>query len=141
MNLPDNWQDYSSGNTITFAPEGAYGNQGVTHGVMIGTAQASNRNLQVSAQDYVSALLQDQGNSYLRQADDFVRGTISGRNAVSTSLVGRSPITGQNEVVNIYVTQLRDGNLLYVATVAPQNAVSSYNRAFTTVIRSLQVND
>ena len=56
---------------MTFAPEGAFGDQGITRGVMIGLGQSSGGNLQQSTQDYVDGLVQS--NSYLRQQSGFQR--------------------------------------------------------------------
>jgi Zn-dependent protease with chaperone function len=139
VQVPDNWREFSEGSSVTFAPEGAYGNNGITHGVMIGVVQANANNLRTATQTYVSELLQ--GNDYLRQQGASARGTIDGRNALSTTLAGRSPVTGQTEVVTIYTTLLRDGSLMYVSTVAPQAESGSYSRAFSSMIGSLRIND
>ncbi|NOT48981.1 MAG: M48 family metalloprotease, partial [Acidobacteria bacterium] len=34
-NVPGNWREFSGQSGVTFAPEGAYGDQGITHGVMV----------------------------------------------------------------------------------------------------------
>ncbi|MDQ4123937.1 MAG: M48 family metallopeptidase [Acidobacteriota bacterium] len=138
LSVPENWRQISQGESATFAPEGAYGNEGITHGAMIGVAQGGG-NLQTATRNYISELLQS--NNYLRQQGGSQRGTIDGRDAIATTLAGRSPVTGQTEVVTIYTTFLRDGSLMYVATVAPQGESGTYNRAFSQIINSLQIND
>ncbi len=139
LSIPDNWRQVSQGESATFAPEGAYGNEGITHGAMIGVAQSSGGNLQTATRNYISDLLQN--NNYLRLQGGSQRGTLDGRDALATTLAGRSPITGQTEVVTIYTTFLRDGSLMYVAMVAPQGESGTYNQAFSQMIRSLQIND
>ncbi|HEX9927849.1 MAG TPA: M48 family metallopeptidase [Pyrinomonadaceae bacterium] len=139
VQVPENWREFGEGSSITFAPQGAYGNNGITHGAMIGVVQANANNLRTATQSYVSELLQ--GNDYLRQQGASARGTIDGRNALSTTLAGRSPVTGQTEVVTIYTTLLRDGSMMYVSTVAPQAESGSYSRAFSSMIGSLRIND
>lgn len=139
LSVPENWQQVSQGDSATFAPEGGYGSEGITHGAMIGVAQGGN-NLQTATRNYISGLLQAQGNDYLRQ-NGSQRGTIDGREAIATTLTGRSPITGQTEVVTIYTALLRDGSLMYFAAVAPQSEAGTYNRAFNQMIRSLRIND
>jgi Zn-dependent protease with chaperone function len=139
VQVPDNWREFSEGSSVTFAPEGAYGNNGITHGAMIGVAQANGNNLRTATQSYISELLQ--GNDYLRQQGASARGMIDGRNALSTTLAGRSPVTGQTEVVTVYTTLLRDGSLMYVSAVAPQAESGSYSRAFGSMIGSLRIND
>ncbi len=134
VNVPNNWQILEDQTTVTFAPQGAYGNNGITHGVMIGVVQTQNNDLARSTEDYINGLLQS--NNYLRQQFEFSRTTIARRNAYATVLSGRSPVTGRTEVVNIYTTQLSNGSLMYVAAVAPQDESSRYNSAFRNVIRS-----
>ena len=139
VDVPDNWREFASQGSVMLAPEGAYGNEGITHGAMIGVSQTQSRNLQSATDEYVSGILQ--GNNYLRQQNNYTRGTLSGRTALSTTLAGRSPVTGQTEVVTIYSTLMSDGSLFYVATVVPQQDANRYSRVFNTMIRSLQIND
>lgn len=139
VNIPDNWQEFANGSDITFAPEGAYGADGITHGAMIGVVQSNNQNLRTATQTYINDLLQ--GNTYLRQSGGYSNANLDGRSALAAKLTGTSPITGQGEVVTVYTTQMSDGTLLYLATVAPNNAASSYSRAFQSLINSLQIND
>jgi len=139
VNVPGNWRELSGGNnSVTFAPEGGYGNQGITHGVMIGVEQASNSNLQQASEAYVNALVQN--NPYLRQQSGFRRSVMGGNNALAIVLGGRSSVTNQNEIVTVYTTLMRDGNLLYFITVSPQNESGTYNSVFGNILRSLQLN-
>jgi hypothetical protein len=139
INYPSNWRAMEAQNSVWFAPEGAYGNSGITHGAMIGIAQTRSRDLGQATQEYVSGLLQS--NSYLRQQSGYSRTSIGNRQAYATVLAGRSPITGETEVVTVYTTQLRTGQLFYAATVAPQNEASRYNYAFRNMLNSLRLND
>jgi Zn-dependent protease with chaperone function len=139
INVPGNWRELSGGeSSIMFAPEGAYGQQGITHGVMVGLAPASGRNFQQSTDEYIRGLLQN--NPYLRQQTNYRRGSLGGREALAMQLAGRSDVTGRNEIVTVYTTQMRDGNLFYFITIAPQNEANTYNNAFNTIMRSLQLN-
>ncbi|MGI8543285.1 MAG: M48 family metalloprotease [Aridibacter sp.] len=137
VNVPVNWQEFPMENEVWFAPNGAYGNQGITHGALIGVTQ-TRTNLEAATEDYVNGITQV--NNYLRQTQGFSRTSISGRRAYATQLAGRSPITGQTEIVTIYTTQLRDGNLFYMVAVAPQNDYSRYNSTFSNMIRSIRLN-
>jgi hypothetical protein len=140
--IPSNWRQLGGDqNSVTYAPEGAYGSQGITHGVMFGTDREQYTDLQRAAQQYVSDLLQAPGNSYLRQQSGLARTTIAGRNAMRTTLSGRSPITGRVETVFIVVTMLRSGDLFYIAEVAPSDEWDTYRPAFENINRSLQIND
>ena len=141
MNVPNNWREFPTQSSVWFAPEGGYGNQGITHGAMIGMVQTRNNNLQQATQDYVNGLMQTEGNNYLRQSTNYTRTTLAGRNAYATTLSGRSPLTNRNEVVSIVTTQLRNGNLFYVIAVAPEDEASNYNYAFRNMIRSIRLAD
>jgi hypothetical protein len=105
---------------------------------MVGIAPASGRNFQQSTDEYIRGLLQS--NPYLRQQTNYRRGSLGGREALAMQLAGRSDVTGRNEIVTVYTTQMRDGNLFYFITIAPQNEAGTYNNAFSTIMRSLQLN-
>jgi len=138
VNVPSNWREFSSGPQVTFAPEGAYGENGITHGVMMGVTQGNSGNLNQSAQDYISGLLQ--ANPYLRQQSGMQRTNLSGRTAYAAALSGRSPVTGREENVTVYVTQLQSGEIFWIATVAPSDESYEYNAAFRGVLSSLRLN-
>jgi beta-barrel assembly-enhancing protease len=137
VNVPSNWRDFTGGDSVQFAPEGAFGDQGITHGALIGVYQGRNREIGRDSEDYLSGVLQ--ANSYLRQRGGFSRTTVGGRDGYTAMLSGTSPITGRSEVVTIYTTQLRTGDLLYIATVAPENENSSYSYAFRSMLGSLRL--
>jgi Zn-dependent protease with chaperone function len=140
--IPSNWRQLGGDqNSATYAPEGAYGSQGITHGVMFGTDREQYTDLQRASQQYVNDLLQAASNSYLRQQTGFARTTIAGRNALRTTLSGRSPVTGRVENVFIVTTMLRSGDIFYMAEVAPSDDWNTYRPAFDNIIRSLQLND
>lgn len=139
MNVPSNWQEFSGQSDVTFAPEGAYGNQGITHGAMIGLYRARGGSFDQATQDYLNGLIQ--ANSYLRQQSGFSRTNVAGRQAYATMLAGRSPVTGRNETVTIYTIPMRSGDLLYIAAVAPSDEANRYNSAFRTMVSSVRLND
>jgi Zn-dependent protease with chaperone function len=138
--VPSNWRQIGGDqNSVSYAPEGAYGSQGITHGVMFSVAQSQYNDLQNASRDVVNALVQGE-NNYLRQATGFQRSTLGGRQALATTLTGRSPLTGRNERVTIVTTQLGNGQVFYMAAVSPQNEYANYQRAFNDILRSLQLN-
>jgi Zn-dependent protease with chaperone function len=137
--VPQNWRQLSGDqSSVSYAPEGAYGAQGITHGVMFSVAQANSNDLQSAAQEVVQGLMQQ--NNYLRQATGFQRTTVGGRAGLATTLTGRSPITGQSERVTIVVTPLGNGQVFYMAAVSPQSEYTTYQRTFNDILRSLQLN-
>jgi hypothetical protein len=138
--VPSNWRQIGGDQTsVSYAPEGAYGSQGITHGVIFSLAQSQDNDLQSASRDVVNSLVQG-GNSYLRQTTQFQRTTLGGRNALATTLSGRSPLTGRNERVTIVTTQLGNGQVFYMAAVSPQDEYGNYQRAFNDILRSLQLN-
>ncbi len=139
VNVPNNWQTLEEQSQVWFAPQGAYGKDGITHGAMVGVTKAQSNDLAQATEAYVNGLLQ--ANSYLRQRNNYTRGTISGRTAYSTILEGRSPVTNRNETVTIYAAQLRNGDLFYVAAVSPSDESARYNSAFRSMISSIRLSD
>lgn len=138
VSIPDNWQEIGGSSGVQFAPEGAYGNDGITRGVMVGIASGSG-NLSSDSQSYVSEILS--GNNYLRQTNGLARTTVANRQGYQTVLSGRSPITGRNEIVTVYTTQTRNGQLLYIATVVPENESYYYSSTFRNVLNSIRFTD
>jgi beta-barrel assembly-enhancing protease len=138
MSVPDNWREFSSSDQVTFSPDGGFGDEGVTHGAMVGLIQANSRNGYEATQNYVDTLLQS--NTYLRQRGSILNTTISGRSGNVVQLAGRSTVTGETELVTVYTTLLPNGILVYVATVVPQNESPNYENAFRTMINSLRLN-
>jgi len=139
INVPSNWQELSGQGDVTFAPEGAFGNQGITHGAMVGLHQSRGGTLAQATQDYISGIVQ--ANAYLRQQGASSRATVSGRQSYVTTLTGRSPVTGRNETVTVYTVPMRSGDMLYIAAVAPSDDAYRYNSAFRTMVNSIRLND
>jgi hypothetical protein len=143
VSVPENWQEMGGGNSITYAPAGAYGTvQGqpiFTHGAMVGVTNSQGGSLRNATDQFINGLMQS--NNYLRRNSGYQRATIGGNAGLVMQLSGRSPVTGQNEVVNVYTTPLRDGNLFYVIGVAPQQEYGTYQNTFQNIVRSLRLND
>lgn len=138
--VPNNWREFPSQNEIWFAPDGAYGDQGITHGAIIGIQQGSgNRNFQQEFDTFVKGLMQ--GNTYLQAQTNYANTTLNGRSGLAIQLGGRSPVTGRNEIVTVYGTQTNNGGLFYVITVAPQDQVNSYQNAFRNILRTVRLSE
>jgi len=141
ISVPNNWQRFEEGNSVTFAPRGAFGDyrgQSVfTHGTITGIVSAGSNNLEDASDRYIGALMQNNG--YLQPQGRYQRGTIDGRQALSIRLAGRSPVTGQTEIVTVHTAMLRNGTLFYMVNVAPNGDYSLYDQALSTVLRSVQL--
>jgi hypothetical protein len=138
VDVPSNWKQFPGQSDIWFAPEGAYGKDGITHGATIGLYKSQKRDLAGATEEYVNGILQ--ANTYLRQSTGYSSFTLDGRTAYATRLSGRSPVTGQNEYAMIYTTQLRNGDLMYIVGVASQSDSYRYNRVFNNMVRSIEIN-
>lgn len=142
VSVPANWREIPSGDSVWFAPEGAYGSfegQAIfTHGVSLGVTQVQARNLQQSTQQFLNGLAQSNPN--LRQSTGLQRTTFAGRNAFTTTLSNLNRATGQTEAVTVITTQTRNGDLFYMIAVAPQNEYGTYQSAFRNILRSIQLN-
>lgn len=139
FSAPSNWETFSGQTEIWLAPRGAYGDDGITHGALVGTFKSQSRDLATVTDEYVKNILQS--NSYLRQNGGYTRTTMAGRSAYSTVLSGTSPITRNVEVTTIYTAMLSDGQMLYLITVAPQNEQRYYTTAFRNLVRSVKISD
>jgi len=143
VSVPDNWRELSSGESVWFAPEGAYGQyQGqavFTHGVNFGVGNTQSRGLQQATTEFLNSL--GVGNGNLRQRSNLQRTTLAGRTALTTTLSNVNEATGQSEEVTVITTQLRNGQLFYMIAVAPQSESGYYRNAFGGVLRSVQFND
>src|SRR6202008_4740658 len=99
------WREFGAASSVTFAPDGAYGTQGgqsvFTHGMIAGIIEnASSTDLRTASDQYISGVLQ--GNGYLQTNGNYQRGRLDNRDALRRRLVGNSPITNQNEIVDVY---------------------------------------
>lgn len=136
--VPDNWREFGGQNGAQFAPEGAYGDQGITHGLMIGIYPGSNGTLRADTEAYVNETLQ--GNQYLRAQNRLTSRNLAGRQGLTVQLAGQSPVTGNTEIVNIFTTRMRDGSLFYAVTVVPSNEANGYSGTFRNVLGSIELN-
>ncbi len=136
VNVPQNWREFGSQDNVQFAPEGAYGSQGLTHGTMLGIYPDQSGNLERASENYLNVILQN--NPYLTQRSRIARTTVGGRQAYTTLLSGTSPITRQSELVTVFVVQLRDGNTIYIANVVPEREFYAYNNTFRNLLDSIR---
>lgn len=137
--VPNNWRQIGDGSSVWFAPEGGYGQQNgqpvFTHGANFGVAQTNSTNLQRATQELINSLAQ--GNNSLRSGGS-QRTTMSGRNALFTTLTNVNEATGRPESVRLVTTRLNNGQVFYMVAVAPQNE-RNFESAFETILRSVRI--
>jgi Zn-dependent protease with chaperone function len=143
IDVPSNWRELQGNNSVTFAPEGGYGNyQGqsvFTHGLQVGMEGTNTGNLRTATNQLIQALAQS--NPSLRQSGGFSNVRIAGRNGLATVLTNVSDVTRQQERIALYTTQLNDGSLFFVVGVAPAREFNGYQSIFNRSVQSLQLND
>jgi Tfp pilus assembly protein PilX len=77
----------------------------------------------------------------MRPQSDYIQGSVAGREALGMTLSNLNEVTGRTEIVIVYTSMLRNGNLFYMISVAPQNEYNNYEAVFQNVLRSIQLND
>ena len=141
--VPSNWRELQGNNSVTFAPEGGYGDyQGqsvFTHGLQVGMEGNSARDLRTGTNELVRGLAQS--NPQLRQSGGYTNVTVGGRPGLATVLSNVSDVTRQQERIALYTTQLNDGSLFFVVGVAPAQEFNAYRQIFNRSVQSLQLND
>ena len=128
---------------MTFAPDGAYreiqGQFVFTHGIQVGAMRAQSNSLRTATDELIRTL--GQGNQSLRRNGGYQRETLGRRDALAATLTNVSELTGRPELVTIYTTMLRSGELFYLIAVAPQDEMQDYQRTFMAVLGTVSVND
>ena len=136
LGVPDNWREFRGETSLTYVPEGAYGDKGLTHGVLFGTERVASSNLGDATQQYLESLLQ--GNPYLRQQSSSQSARVGGRSGLATRLAGRSPVTGRTELVTVLTSPAGNGELFYFASIVPEEESRNYNPVFQRILDSLR---
>jgi beta-barrel assembly-enhancing protease len=141
--VPSNWRERPASSSVTFAPDGAFGQingQPVfTHGIEVGLARNQSRDLRSASEALLESLAGS--NPQLRQRSEWLATNISGRRGLQTTLQNVSEANGRPESIVLITTQTRDGNLFYTIAVAPQDEVRTYEPAFQQVVRSIRLNE
>jgi beta-barrel assembly-enhancing protease len=141
VSVPANWQEIQSNNSVTFAPNGAYGQANgqtvFTHGVEFGMGRNETHDLQTATDELIQSLAR--GNPGLGRPSDYDRVNVARRNGLRTVLRNRSEVTGQDEAIQLVTTLMQDGNLFYAIGVAPGSEFPSYQRVFDRIVGSLQL--
>lgn len=139
ISVPENWFQYDAGGqSIFFAPAGAYGEQGITHGIMFGVHQEPQaKDGQAVILAFVQNLLKN--NAYLQVQGRPSQATLGGRSAGRLTLAGLSPVTRRNENVTLYLKLISEDTVFYLLAVVPENESAAYQPAFTKITDSLRL--
>jgi len=137
VSVPSNWRELSNNNTVTFAPDGGYGEGVFTHGIQLGLARHESHDLQAATDELVQSLAEQ--NPHLGRPSAYDRITIDGRRGLRTTLANSSD--GHPERIAVFSAVLRNGNLFYAVAVAPEDQFDSYRGVFERVVSSLRIKD
>jgi beta-barrel assembly-enhancing protease len=143
--VPRNWQQVTGQDSVTFVPAGAQysgqgGQSGFTHGLQIGVMTPRSASHQDATEELIEGVAR--ANPQMRrQGRGYTRDSIGGRAALTTALRNVSQVTGNTELVTISTVPLRDGSLLYMIGVAPQEEAGTYEPVFRRVKDSAQLQD
>jgi hypothetical protein len=137
VSVPSNWRQWSSSNTVTFAPENAYGEGIFTHGIELGLARNESHDLQGATDELIQSLARQ--NPDLGRPAGYDRIAIDGLRGLKTTLSNTSG--GNRERIAVFSTLLRNGNLFYAVAVAPDDQYGSYRGVFDRVVASLRLNE
>ncbi|MBK7993675.1 MAG: M48 family metalloprotease [Blastocatellia bacterium] len=142
--VPENWRELKDQNSVTFAPEGAYGEVSqrfiFTHGVLAGITRTNGEvNFKQASSEFIQAL--QQNNPNLRQQGQLQRTTVNGRRGFIANFTNVSDVTGKTESVTIITARLNNGDMFYLIPVSPQAESRNYQRAFQQIISSIQLSD
>ena len=135
LGVPSNWRELSSENTVTYAPEGAYGDGVFTHGVQVGIMRNERHGLEEATNELLASLAQS--NPQLARAGNPTRGTLGGRQALRVQLANVSDVTGRERLA-LYTAQMEDGSLFYLIGVAPEGEFGSYQSVIERVAASVR---
>jgi hypothetical protein len=143
ISVPANWLELPGNTTVTFAPQGGYGDyQGqnvFTHGLEVGTNRNESHDLRTATDELIASLTQS--NPQLQGRSNYNSISIAGRGGLHTVLNNISDVTRRQEQIELFTAQLNDGSLFYVIGVAPTTEFGSYQRVFSQVVRSIQLNN
>jgi predicted Zn-dependent protease len=144
VSVPDNWQQYDSGNTVVLAPEGGYyqsgnNNTNFTHGLQAGLIRSETHSLEQGTDELVDNFTR--ANPDMRMQGSYRRERVGGRNALTVNFTNSNAETGEREMIMMTTMQLGDGSLLYTIGVAPDYEFNRYQPAFQRARSSLRVND
>ena len=143
VTVPANWAQINTGEGgVTYAPDGGYlesnGRSAFTHGVQFGVAQGASGNLQRDTEQLLQGFARNNPNLRARGSR---RESVGGRTGLTTVLSNTSDVTGRPELVAVSTAQLRNGNMLFLIAVAPEDESGDYEAAFRRVRQSLQITD
>jgi hypothetical protein len=144
INYPDNWRVFGDQNSaVTIAPSNGVSQDAVAYGVMISGYQPEGQpSLDEATHQLVASLRQSNPDMKTIGQDDDIR--VNGVSGKSVDLVGTSPIKGEgNKPVSerdwLVSFQRKDGSLLYLVFIAPDQDFPNLRPTYEELLKSLRL--
>ena len=140
---PDNWEVFEQGTAVAIAPRGGISGEAIAYGALLSAFDPyEGEQGRVTLSEATTQLIEQlhQSNPGMRViSGSRHRQRLSDAPAESVTLIGRSPVRGENEM-DWLVTALRpDGTLWYVVFIAPERDFSVMRSTFERMLDSLQL--
>ena len=143
ISYPENWQVFGDQNSaVTIAPSNGVTQNAVAYGVMISSYQPEDSNATLDQATHALLASLRQSNPDLRQIgnDETIR--VNGVAGKSVDLIGTSPLqdsSGHTAQERDWLVAMkhRDGMLLYLVFIAPNNDFGTLRPTFEGMLRSL----
>jgi beta-barrel assembly-enhancing protease len=143
ISYPSNWQ--ASGNqnsTVTIAPQAGVSQGAIAYGVIVGAAQdQSASSLDQAMRDLIQNL--QQSNRGMQVSGNLGNIQVSGAQGRSVNLTSTSPIQQNGKALMerdwLVALPRRQGGLLYVVFIAPQNQFGQLSPTYKKMLNSLQL--
>jgi hypothetical protein len=145
VSYPENWRVMGDQNSaVTIAPSDGLTQNAVAYGVMISTYEPEDpsSSLDQDTHDLLASLRQS--NPDLRQIGNDENIRVNGAAGKSIDLIGTSPVQENGRPARerdwLVSVNRRDGSLLYLVFIAPDNQFDSMRPTFEQVLKSLRLN-
>jgi Zn-dependent protease with chaperone function len=145
ISYPENWQVFGDQNSaVTIAPANGVSQNAVAYGVMINDYQPENSGASLDEATHALLASLRQSNPGLREIGNDENIRVNGIAGKSVDLIGTSPIQDSSghavqERDWLVAVKRRDGNLLYLVFIAPNNDFASLRPSFEQMLRSLSL--
>jgi len=140
VSYPDNWKEYESDQSISFAPDGGANSSGLAYGFIMSIfTPRSNGYSSVGLQEATNQLIESLrgSNPDMRVSREQGSIRVGGKNALSKILSNNSPAGGRER--DWLVTVMLPDGLLYFVFVAPEAEFSEYQQTFQQILNSVRL--
>jgi hypothetical protein len=146
MNFPSSWQVSDATNAgATLAPAGGFGAFGLVYGAVVGTVQTSSAIMDADSLANATAQLAQQlsqQNGGLQQVGALQSVRLSGQNANTLELRGRSPLVENGTTLSerdwLVTLASQDGDLHYIVFVSPERDFAQLRPLFVSMMNTFK---